>query len=38
MRRAYVTQYSVEPIVQPGTDELLHLGVPFLKHGLSVER
>jgi ectoine hydroxylase-related dioxygenase (phytanoyl-CoA dioxygenase family) len=38
MRRAYVTQYSVEPIVQPGTDELLHLGVPFLKHGQVVER
>lgn len=31
MRRAYVTQYSSEPIYKPGTKELLHLGVPFLK-------
>jgi len=31
MRRAYVTQYSAEPIFQPGTQELMHLGVPFLK-------
>lgn len=31
MRRAYVTQYSAEPIYRPGTDELMHLGVPFLK-------
>lgn len=30
MRRAYVTQYSPEPIYKPGTNELLHLGVPFL--------
>ena len=30
MRRAYVTQYSPEPICRPGTNELLHLGVPFL--------
>ena len=28
MRRAYVTQYSAEPIFRPGTAELLHLGVP----------
>ena len=33
MRRAYVTQYSPEPIYKPGTDELMHLGVPFMKDG-----
>lgn len=33
MRRAYVTQYSAEPIYQPGTTELMHLGVPFLEGG-----
>lgn len=33
MRRAYVTQYSPEPIYRPGTQELMHLGVPFLRHG-----
>lgn len=33
MRRAYVTQYSPEPIYRPGTDELMHLGVPFLDNG-----
>jgi len=33
MRRAYVTQYSAEPIYKPGTSELLHLGVPFLQGG-----
>ena len=33
MRRAYVTQYSVEPICRPGTNKLLHLGVPFLSGG-----
>jgi len=31
MRRAYVTQYSSEPILNPDTNTLLHLGVPFLK-------
>jgi len=31
MRRAYVTQYSAEPIYKPGTQELMHLGVPFLQ-------
>ncbi len=36
MRRAYVTQYSPQPIRQPGTDQLLHLGVPFLKDGRKV--
>ncbi len=30
MRRAYVTQYSAEPLYKPGTEELMHLGVPFL--------
>lgn len=33
MRRAYVTQYSSEPLYKPGTQELMHLGVPFLKDG-----
>ena len=33
MRRAYVTQYSAEPIYKPDTTELLHLGVPFLRGG-----
>ncbi len=36
MRRAYVTQYSPEPIYKPGTAELMHLGVPFLKQGERV--
>lgn len=36
MRRAYVTQYSPEPIRTPDTGELLHLGVPFLKDGRDV--
>lgn len=36
MRRAYVTQYSPEPIYKPGTDELMHLGVPFLQGGERV--
>lgn len=33
MRRAYVTQYSPEPIYKPGSEELMHLGVPFLQDG-----
>ena len=33
MRRAYVTQYSPQPITKPGTNELMHLGVPFLRDG-----
>lgn len=33
MRRAYVTQYSPTPIYRPGSQELMHLGVPFLKDG-----
>jgi len=36
MRRAYVTQYSPQPIFKPGSDELLHLGVPFLRDGQIV--
>lgn len=36
MRRAYVTQYSAEPIYRPGTDELMHLGVSFLNQGTKV--
>lgn len=36
MRRAYVTQYSPEPIYKPGTTELMHLGVPFLDQGKRV--
>ena len=30
MRRAYVTQYSSEPIRKPGMAEPMHLAVPFL--------
>ena len=33
MRRAYVTQYSAEPIYKPDSMELMHLGVPFLREG-----
>lgn len=33
MRRAYVTQYSPEPIYRPQSEELMHLGVPFLQEG-----
>lgn len=33
MRRAYVTQYSAEPIHKPDSEELMHLGVPFLEDG-----
>jgi ectoine hydroxylase-related dioxygenase (phytanoyl-CoA dioxygenase family) len=36
MRRAYVTQYSAEPIYRPGTETMMHLGVPFLKDGRMV--
>lgn len=36
MRRAYVTQYSPEPIHKPGSDEPMHLAVPFLKSGRNV--
>lgn len=36
MRRAYVTQYSPEPIYRPGSQELLHLGIPFLSQGHRV--
>ena len=33
MRRAYVTQYSSTPIYKPDSNELLHLGIPFLNDG-----
>ena len=33
MRRAYVTQYSAEPICKPDSDEPMHLAVPFLRDG-----
>jgi len=36
MRRAYVTQYSPEPILKPGTNEPLHLAEPFLADGRLV--
>jgi ectoine hydroxylase-related dioxygenase (phytanoyl-CoA dioxygenase family) len=36
MRRAYVTQYSPEPIRRPDSEELMHLGVPFLKAGKKI--
>lgn len=35
MRRAYVTQYSSEPLYKPDSQELMHLAVPFLKAGKS---
>lgn len=31
MRRAYVTQYSPEPICKPGESQPFHLAVPFLQ-------
>jgi ectoine hydroxylase-related dioxygenase (phytanoyl-CoA dioxygenase family) len=33
MRRAYVTQYSAEELFKPNSQELMHLGVPFLRAG-----
>ena len=33
MRRAYVTQYSPELINAQNSDQLMHLGVPFLNSG-----
>jgi ectoine hydroxylase-related dioxygenase (phytanoyl-CoA dioxygenase family) len=33
MRRAYVTQYSPEPILKPDGSGPMHLAVPFLKDG-----
>jgi ectoine hydroxylase-related dioxygenase (phytanoyl-CoA dioxygenase family) len=33
LRRAYVTQYSPQPIYKPGTEEPMHLAVPFLEDG-----
>jgi hypothetical protein len=36
MRRAYVTQYSPEPIFKLGTHEPMHLAVPFLEAGRNV--
>ena len=38
MRRAYVTQYSPQPIYQPESQELMHLGVPFMKNGRILNR
>ncbi|MCH8829790.1 MAG: phytanoyl-CoA dioxygenase family protein, partial [Planctomycetes bacterium] len=38
MRRAYITQYSPEPIYKPGTNELMHLSVPFLKDSHRIEQ
>ncbi len=35
-RRAYVTQYSPEPIYKPATHEPMHLAVPFLEDGRIV--
>ncbi|MFK8115583.1 MAG: phytanoyl-CoA dioxygenase family protein [Rubripirellula sp.] len=37
MRRAYVTQYSAEPIFRPNTEQLMHLGVPFLRDNQIVD-
>jgi len=36
MRRAYVTQYSPEPISKPDGSGLMHLAVPFLRDGKRV--
>ena len=36
MRRAYVTQYSEQPIVEPGSNTPFHLAVPFLANGKNV--
>ncbi len=44
MRRAYVTQYSPEPIFKPGSvgpdsvGEPMHLAVPFLQAGARVSQ
>jgi ectoine hydroxylase-related dioxygenase (phytanoyl-CoA dioxygenase family) len=38
MRRAYVTQYSPEPIYKPNSEEPMHLAVPFLNEGRIVAR
>jgi len=38
MRRAYVTQYSPQPIHKPHTDEPLHLARPFLAEGRIVAK
>lgn len=36
MRRAYVTQYSSEPIRRPGENEPMHLAVPFIGSAVNV--
>ncbi len=36
MRRAYITQYSPEPIYKPGSKDLLHLSVPFLRNSRRI--
>jgi ectoine hydroxylase-related dioxygenase (phytanoyl-CoA dioxygenase family) len=36
MRRAYVTQYSPEPIFDPATNMPKHLAVPFLENGTII--
>jgi hypothetical protein len=36
MRRAYVTQYSPEPIRRPDDGRIMHLAVPFLADGKPV--
>ncbi|MCA9109705.1 MAG: phytanoyl-CoA dioxygenase family protein [Planctomycetaceae bacterium] len=36
MRRAYVTQYSAEPVINPETNEPMHLAVPFLNGGKRI--
>ncbi|MCA9085148.1 MAG: phytanoyl-CoA dioxygenase family protein [Planctomycetaceae bacterium] len=38
MRRAYVTQYSAEPILRPDDGIPMHLAIPFLKNGHIVNR
>lgn len=33
MRRAYVTQYSSQPIIDPSTGSPMHLAIPFIQDG-----
>ena len=38
MRRAYVTQYSPEPIINPASGQLMHLAVPFIEQGKRIRK
>ena len=37
-RRAYVTQYSPEPILKPDDGQVMHLAIPFLHDGRPIVR